>query len=272
MNAAFSSRGWAVVTGASSGIGRAFAVELASRGYRVLAVARRKEQLDSLVQQIQTAGGIAVARVADLRTREGVAAVSQEAARLGNVELLVNNAAVASGGNFGTSPLESELGSIQLNTESLVSITHFLLPQMIANRKGAIVNIASTVAFQAFPHFAVYAATKAFVLSFTEAISEELRGTGVRALAVCPGPVKTEMHFFERNTGLLGALPSLTPNQVVRAALRSLEAGRVVTIVGFVNRALAFFNRLMPRFVMRRIMAVIAHPPPSDLASAGLQA
>ena len=148
MNTAISSRGWAVVTGASSGIGREFVVELASRGYRVLAVARRKEQLDSLVQQIQTAGGTAVARVADLRTREGVAVVSQDAARLGNVELLVNNAAVASGGNFGTSPLESELGSIQLNTEALVSLTHSLLPQMIANRKGAIVNIASTVAFQ----------------------------------------------------------------------------------------------------------------------------
>ncbi len=121
--------------------------------------------------------------------------------------------------------------------------------------------MASVVAFQPFPHFAVYAASKAFVLSFTEALAEEVRGSGVRVLALCPGAAKTEMNVFSHNEGLLGKLPSLTADQIVRTALRAVEGGRVVKIVGWLNQMLAFQNRFMPRAAVRRVMGFIAKPP-----------
>ena len=115
-------------------------------------------------------------------------------------------------------------------------------------------HLASVVAFQPCPHFAVYAATKAFVLSFTEALAEELRGTGVRILALCPGSVATEMGLFAHNKGLLGRLPSLNAEQVVKAGLEGLANGRVVRVVGGLNRFLPFMNRVLPRRVTRRVM------------------
>jgi len=131
---------------------------------------------------------------------------------------------------------------------------------MVRRRRGAVINLASVVAFQPFPHFAVYAASKSFVLSFTEAVAEEVRGTGVRVLALCPGAAKTEMSMFSQNKGLLGRLPSLTPEEVVRTGLRALEDGRVVKVVGRLNGLLVFTNRLMPRVAMRRAMGMIARP------------
>lgn len=253
--------GWAVVTGASSGIGWAFARELASRGYSVLAVARRRERLDKLVREAAASGGRIEGLVADLQAAEGLAAVVRRAGELGEIDLLVNNAGVATGGDFVSSRLDAELGSIRLNVDALVTLTHELLPAMVRRGRGNVVNIASVVAFQALPHFATYAATKAFVLSFTEALAEELRGTGVKALAVCPGAVRSELDMFSRNEGLLGRLPSLTPEKVVTAALGALDIGRVTTIVGWTNRALNFMNRLAPRWVIRRTLAAIAHPP-----------
>jgi short-subunit dehydrogenase len=125
---------------------------------------------------------------------------------------------------------------------------------MAARRRGGIINVASVVAFQPLPHFAVYAATKAFVLSFTEALAEELRGTGVRVLALCPGSVATEMDLFAHNKGLLGRLPSLSAEQVVKAGLEGLGEGHVVSVVGGLNRFLPFLDRVMPRVVTRRVM------------------
>jgi short-subunit dehydrogenase len=125
---------------------------------------------------------------------------------------------------------------------------------MAPRRRGGIINLASVVAFQPLPHFAVYAATKAFVLSFTEALAEELRGTGVRVLALCPGSVTTEMDLFTHNKGLLGRLPSLSAEQVVKAGLEGLSDGRVVSVVGGLNRFLPLMDRVMPRSVTRRLM------------------
>jgi uncharacterized protein len=202
-----SNKGWAVVTGASSGMGLAFARELARRGHKVLAVARRRDRLEALAAETAEQGGTVATLATDLETAEGLKLVVTRMASLDNI------------------------------------------------------NIASVVAFQPFPHFAVYAASKAFVLSFTEALAEEVKGSGVRVLALCPGAAKTEMNVFSNNEGLLGKLPSLSVDQIVSTALRAVEAGRVVKIVGWLNRMLVFQNRFMPRTAVRWIMGVIAKPP-----------
>ena len=132
---------------------------------------------------------------------------------------------------------------------------------MVERKHGAVINVASVLAFQPFPHFAVYAASKAFVLSFTEALAEELRGTGVKILALCPGAVRTEMDVFTHNEGLLGKLPSLTAEEVAKAGLWALERGVVLKVVGVLNRFLPFVTRLMPRRAMRWLMGAIARPP-----------
>jgi short-subunit dehydrogenase len=175
---------------------------------------------------------------------------------LGEVELLINNAGIASGRDFVKAPLDNEVGAIRVNIEAVVKLTHAALQGMVPRGRGGIINLASVVAFQPFPHFAVYAATKAFVLSFSEALAEELRGTGVRVLALCPGSVATEMDLFAHNEGLLGKLPSLHAEQVVKAGLRGLATARVVKVVGGLNRFLPFMDRMMPRLAVRRLMGV----------------
>ena len=253
--------GWAVVTGASSGIGEAFARELARRGHPVLAVARRRERLEALAKQACTQDGHIEPMTADLSTEQGVTAVLQRMEELREIELLINNAGLANGQDFLSPSVDREIGALKLNVEAVVKLTHGALQGMVPRKSGAIINLASVVAFQPFPHFAVYAATKAFVLSFTEAVAEEIRGTGVRALALCPGPVATELDMFAHNEGLLGKLPALTAEQVVKAGLRALDQGRVVKIVGFLNRFPPFMGRFAPRWAMRRLMGALVKSP-----------
>jgi len=252
--------GWAVVTGASSGIGLAFARELARRGYPVLAIARRRERLEDLAKVMVQRGGPIEPLAADLNSQVGLESVFRCVDQLRQIEFLVNNAGVATAGDFLEASLPQEIAEIRLNVEAVVTLTHGVLRGMVRSRRGAVINLASVVGFQPFPHFAVYAATKAFVLSFTEALAEELRGTGVRLLALCPGAVKTEINVFAHNKGLLGKLPSLTAEQVVKAGLRALDHGRVVKVVGGLNQLLPFMDRLMPRGAIRRVMGVSVKP------------
>jgi short-subunit dehydrogenase len=260
-------KGWAVVTGASSGIGLTFARELAQRGYPVLAVARRRERLEALAREAAERGERIEPLSADLKTEEGITVVIRRLDRLGEIELLVNNAGVATAGDFLSASLDDEIGAIKLNVEAVVRVTYGVLPRMVHHGRGGIINLASVVAFQPFPHFAVYAASKAFVLSFSEALAEEVRGTEVRILALCPGAARTEIEVFAHNEGLLGKLPSLSAERVVRTAIRALDRRRVVKVVGGLNRFLVFMNRLMPRWAMRRLMGVVARPPRSQAAS-----
>lgn len=253
-------KGWAVVTGASSGIGSAFAKELARRGHPVLAVARRRERLEALAREAAECGGRVEPLVADLATEQGLASVIRRSAELGEIALLVNNAGIANAGDFVEASLDKEIGAIRLNVEAVVRLTHEVLPGMVRSWRGAVINLASVVGFQPFPHFAVYAAAKAFVLSFTEALAEEVKGTGVRVLALCPGSVATELDVFAHNKGLLGKLPSLTAEQVVKTGLRALDRGRVVKVVGRLNQFLPFMDRLMPRRVVRWVMGVSVKP------------
>lgn len=254
-------RRWAIVTGASSGIGMQFARQLSRRGHPVLAVARRRERLEELANQAAAHGGRIEPLTGDLATEQGVAAVVRRVEELGEIELLINNAGLANAGDFQGAFLERESSAIRLNIEAVVRLSHCVLQTMVRDRRGAIINVASVVAFQPFPHFAVYAATKAFVLSFTEALAVEVKGTGVRILALCPGSVATELEMFAHNEGLLGKLPSLTVDQVVEAGLQALEKGRVVKVVGTLNRILPFMGRFAPRWAMRRLMGASVKLP-----------
>jgi len=254
-------KGWVVVTGASSGIGLAFARELARRGHPVLAVARRRERLEALMREAAEHGGRVEPLTADLTAEQGVTSVVRRTEELAEIELLINNAGTANAGDFLGASLDHEIGAIRLNVDAVVRLTHDVLRGMVHRGRGAILNLASVVAFQPFPHFAVYAASKAFVLSFTEALAEEVKGTGVRILALCPGSVATEIDVFAHNEGLLGKLPSLTAEQVVKTGLQALGDGRVVKVVGGFNRLLPFMDRLMPRPTIRWLMGVSAKPP-----------
>jgi short-subunit dehydrogenase len=174
---------WTLVTGASSGTGLAFARELARRGHRVLAVARRRDRLEALAREAAEQGGSIVPLVADLQTGEGLGVVVERMGGLGTIDLLVNNAGIATFGDFQHSSLEQELGAIRLNVHAVLTLTHAVLGEMLKRRRGAIINVASLVAFQPFPHFAVYAASKAFVLSFSEALAEAATAAVRPALA-----------------------------------------------------------------------------------------
>ena len=253
-------KGWAVVTGASSGIGLEFARELARREHPVLAIARRRERLEALAKEAAGHGGRVESLSADLATEQGLALVSRRLDELGEIELLINNAGIATAGDFLGASLDREIGEIKLNVEAVVKLTQRVLGPMVNRHHGAIINLASVVGFQPFPHFAVYAATKAFVISFTEALAEELKGTGVRILALCPGSVRTEIDVFAHNEGLLGKLPSLTAEQVVNTGLRALYSGRVVKVVGSLNRFLPFMDRLVPRQAVRWLMGMSVKP------------
>jgi short-subunit dehydrogenase len=254
-------KGWAIVTGASSGIGAEFARELVRRGYPVVAVARRQDRLEALASEAATLGGRIEPFAADLATEEGIVSVLRRTKELGETQLLVNNAGIAPAGDFLGSSVDEQIGAIRLNVEALVKLTHAVLQGMTRRKRGSILNVASVVAFQPFPHFAVYAASKAFVLSFTEALAEETKGTGVRILALCPGNVGTEMDVFARNEGLLGKLPALNPQQVVRAGLHALDKRNVVDVVGLLNSVLPLVSRLLPRRTMRWVMGASAKPP-----------
>jgi short-subunit dehydrogenase len=256
---------WAVVTGASSGIGRAFAIELARGGHPVALVARRADELRRTAAEIAARGGRAEVLVGDLATEEGVANVERAAKELGPIGVLVNAAGFGGHGAFVEQPLGSETAQIDVNVRALVKLTRGLLPAMVARRRGLIINMASILGFTATPYFATYAATKAFVLHFTEALAYELRGTGVRVLASSPGAVKTEFWRVSGSEDQQGILPQLSPEVVAALSLRAAERGRVVRVIGAAYRLLAFLIAISPRPMLRRIMGAMfaprAHPP-----------
>jgi len=253
-------KGWAVVTGASSGLGLVFAKELARRGHPVLAVARRRERLEALAREVAGQGGRLEPLAADLQTSEGVQAVARRAAELGDIELLVNNAGFGTWGAFADLSLDREMGLIRLNVVTPVELTRRLLPGMVKRGRGGVINMASLQAFFPMPYLADYAASKAFVLSFSESLAHELKHTGVKICVICPGPAKTEFADVTTAHDFQNALPNLTADQVVAAALKAYDRGRVVTVVGPVNNLLAFMPRLLPRAVMRALMASFTKP------------
>jgi len=250
----------ALITGASSGIGLEIARILAAEGHRVVLVARRAEQLDALATELESGGEARVQTVAaDLASEGGVADVI--AACL-SVDVLVNNAGV---GDFGPFALADPAGTtkmLRLNIEALTSLTRTYLPGMLERRRGQILNIASTAAFQPGPLMAVYYATKAYVLSFSEAIAEEVRGSGVTVTAACPGPTASGFQAaadMEHSKLVSGRkLPSAA--DVASAAVRAMHRGDPVAVIGARNKVMAASIRATPRPIVRRLVHRLQSP------------
>src|ERR1700730_1696379 len=254
-------RGWAIVTGASGGMGAAFVKSLAKRGYPVLAVARRVEPLVMMAEELKKDGAFVETLAVDLASAEGVKTLVERAHALGDIELLVNNAGLSTSGHFLNQSADKEIQSIRVNVEALYTLTREIVPAMVGRKRGGILNIASIVAFQAIPYWTTYAATKAFVLAFGEGLAYELRNTGVRVVTVCPGFTKTGLYADSGVPGLAGRLlPFATPEEVARVALAAYDAGYVVRVVGLANRLLAISGALTPRFILRGLMARMFAP------------
>jgi len=242
------SKGAAIVTGASAGIGEEFGRQLAKAGYNVVLVARRKDRLETLAKEI---GGAEVIE-ADLSTPAGVAAVERRIAK-GDVEMLVNNAGFGTNGEFADLPLARELEEIDLNVRALTQLSHAALGQMKAKRSGTIINVGSTGSYQPVPYMSTYAATKAYVLFFSEGLHEEARPYGVSVTCLTPGPVKTE---FQQVSGVREeSMPAgwQTPEQVVSLALKAAARGSAVAVPGVANKVTANLSRVAPRSMVRKI-------------------
>jgi short-subunit dehydrogenase len=243
-----------LITGASSGIGEVFARKLAARGRNVLLVARSEGKLITLCNELGRSNSIRAQYVAlDLSLPESPARLFEEAEKRGlAIDLLVNNAGFGSFGDFSKADLARELNMIDLNVKALVELTYRFLKPMRERKQGAIINVASTAAFQAVPYMATYAATKAFVLSFSEALWEENRAFGVKVMALCPGV--TETNFFEAARGEKPpARASQTPEEVVETALRGLARDKSHIISGWANWAMMEAERLAPRSLVTRM-------------------
>jgi short-subunit dehydrogenase len=254
-------RGWAIVTGATGGMGSVFAKELAKRGFNILAVARRTELLDTLARQLKDSGAIVDTLSADLATEDGIAAVVKKIESLDRVELLVNNAGLSTSGRFLEQSTEKEIQSIRVNVEALYRLTRSVLPGMVDRKAGGIINIASVVAFQSVPYWTTYSATKAFVLSFGEGLAHELRNSGVRIVTVCPGFTKTELYADSEAPGIAGRfLPHATPEEVVCSALAAFDKGRMIQVVGSLNWLLSLASAATPRCALNWLMAFMFGP------------
>ena len=225
--------GVAVVTGASSGIGRSYAERLASNGMDVVVVARRMDRLDALKRELERGGVRVRTIVADLARAEDVQRLVTELATL-PIELLVNNAGVAHYMPFAQLPVERARELVDVNALAPILLTRAAIPGMVARGRGGIINVASLLAFSGaaraphLPQRAVYAATKAFLVTFTEILAAELAGTGVKIQVVCPGVVRSEFH--SRQGIDMSQVSRMEPDQIVTASLSDLERGVVVSI------------------------------------------
>lgn len=237
---------WALVTGASSGIGEAFARLLAAQGFDVIIAARRRDRLERLAAELGGAHGVEVRVVeADLATTEGTEAVIAAAADV-DLGVLVSNAGFGLKGRFLDVPLDRQLDMVRVNCLANVALLHHLGRQLRARGRGAIIVTSSTAAFQGIPFTAAYAGTKAFDLLLAEALAHELREEGIDVLALCPGPTDTE---GPKRTGAKAERMPVTPmtaEAVARAGLRGLGS-RDVVVPGLVNRLGSWLTRLAPR-------------------------
>jgi short-subunit dehydrogenase len=231
----------ALITGASSGIGEEFAKQLAGRGYDLILVARRKDRLEQLAEQLST-----TAHVIDCDLGSDAAKLPDKVAKLGvDVDLLVNNAGFGLRGHFTDLSPEREAEMVRVNCEAVVILTHAFVPPMIERGRGGVITVASTAGMQPLPYETTYAASKAFAISFMEALSMELGNTGVKTLVVNPGPVKTEWQAvagYDENTRLMPGM--ITAQQCVTDSLHAYDRGRRSVIPG----------RLFP-WVMRATVA-----------------
>jgi len=247
----------ALITGASAGLGVEFARQLSARGHRLVLVARRKERLEELAKELGNARAVAL----DLSEDDAAAKLMADLEAHGEtVDLLVNNAGFGLIGPFAKLDARRERQMIDLNVSTLTDLCRAVAPGMIERKSGAILNVASTAAFQPGPKMAVYFATKAFVLSLSEALHEELKPHGIKVSCLCPGPTRTEfgdVAGFGGN-GLFDRV-AMDAATVVRTGLKGLDKNRAVVVPGIVNKIGAASTRFAPRPVVRRIAGAIKY-------------
>jgi uncharacterized protein len=243
--------GAVLITGASAGLGAEFARQFAKRGQRLVLAARRKDRLDALAAEVGNARTIEI----DLSEPGAAARLVADVEAAGEtIETLINNAGFGLRGRFVDLDAAREREMIDLNCGALTDLCRAVVPGMIERGRGAILNVASTAAFQPGPKMAVYFATKAYVLSFTEALHEELKPHGIKVSALCPGPTRTEFGDVAgiKTLGQFERL-SMDAGPVVRAGLEGLDANKAVVIPGATNKIGAWSTRFAPRSVVRRI-------------------
>jgi uncharacterized protein len=248
----------ALITGASAGLGEEFARQLAQQGADLVLVARSEEKLERLASELRQHAGVEVTVIpADLASSDAVQRLISEVNNRGlTINLLVNNAGLGVFENFLDTSMAKQMNQVDVNVRAVVALTHAFVPDMMTSHRGGLINVASAAGFQPLPGAAVYAASKAFVLYFSEALSLELEKTGVRVLAACPGPVATQ--FFNA----ADMKPSLAPNQmdqpgpVVTEILRAFEHRKRVVYPGKITVRLTTWGaRLMPRNLTLRVAA-----------------
>jgi len=243
-----------LITGASTGIGAAFARKLAARGRNVLLVARSEDKLIALCNELGRLTSIRAQYVTlDLREPDAGAQLFEETKKRElEIDMLINNAGFGSMGEFVKLDIDRELEMIQLNVRAVVDLTHRFLPPMRERKRGTIINVASTAAFQGVPYMATYAATKAFVLSFSEAIGEENRLHGIHVMALCPGV--TETNFFEASKIDKPPMRTIqTAEEVVDTALRGLARQKSVVVSGWTNWLTVEAERFVPRSMVTKV-------------------
>lgn len=251
--------GTALITGASGGIGRALAFRFAEAGNNLVLASRDEERLESLALEIRSKYGIDVKIVAIDLAEEGAAARLHGAVAGMDIKFLVNSAGFGDYGLFTDRSMEKYGSMIRLNMSALTELTHLFTKDMLVAGGGRIMNVASVAAFQAGPYWAVYSASKAYVLSLTEALGREYRGTGVTFTALCPGPTSTE---FEKaaesgDSKMFSRLKNSTPEHVAHVGYKNMMKGKAICTPGFTNRAVVVFSKMMPRSVMTGLFARI---------------
>jgi short-subunit dehydrogenase len=242
----------ALITGASSGIGAAIAARLAERGYGLTLVARREDMLTDLATRLHDRHGVRVGVIAcDLGDAAERDRLVEKVSGLGlDVEVLVNNAGFGHAGNFADADRERQVEMVRVNCETVVDLCGRYLPAMVGRQQGAVINIASTAAFQPMPGSATYAASKAFVLSFSEALHQEAKGSGVTVTAICPGPVRTEFTQAAGMEGAEEAAPSfiwMSAEDLAQQSVKAAEAGKRAVVPGRLNYAGSLLGRHVPR-------------------------
>jgi short-subunit dehydrogenase len=250
-----------LITGASSGIGEAMARQAIGRGDVVTLAARRTDRLELLRDQCVAADASAASRIhlvtADVSTDNGrqllIDVINRDDAS--PVTDLINNAGFGAFGRFWELTIEEQQNQLRTNVEGLMTLTHAALNRFVARGSGAVLNTSSVVSFLPWPRHAVYAASKAYVTSFTESVAEELQGTGVRIAALCPGPTRTEFsdHLGPRGMDVPGAM-WMSADSVAAIGLKALDRGPVVVVTGVRNRLWLYPTRLIPPFIRRRLV------------------
>ncbi len=253
--------GWpwssALVTGASSGIGESMVRQLAAQGVPTVVVARRRDRLDALAAEL-TGIEVLAADLADEHDRARVAERIGDGAR--PIDLVVNNAGFGTSGDFVDIEVSRSLGEVELNVSALVHLSHAAAAAMVARGRGWICNVSSVASFQANPRLATYAATKAFVTSFSEALHVELAPRGVHVTALCPGLTRTEFQSVSNTTGDATKFPEfawMTADEVARTGLDDTARGRALSIPGYQYKALVAASSMTPRMVTRKVAGLL---------------